>query len=124
MTGCNFDMFVFYTADSDRLQNGHVGEFRSNSQALFFCPGGATRMADELHKHLGEGPPDWLIRDITAGTASKETKSLSQKVRFAVPSLFQHGCLHSPYKKKTYVHKSNSFRFPAVSCHGFDHVRM
>ena len=40
---------------------------------------------------LGEGPPDWLIRDITAGTASAETKSASQRIRFAVPSLFQHG---------------------------------
>ena len=111
-------MFIFYTADTDRHQNGHEGEFRSNSQALFFCPGGAKRLADELQAHLGEGPPDWLIRDITAGMASEGTKTPPMTVRFAVPSLFQHGCLRSPYKKKTYVHKSNSFRFPAVNCHG------
>jgi hypothetical protein len=55
VTGCTFDMFVFYTADTDRHPNGHVGEFRSNSQALFFCPGGAKRLADALHKHLGGG---------------------------------------------------------------------
>jgi hypothetical protein len=55
VTGCTFDMFVFYTADTDQHPNGHVGEFRSNSQALFFCPGGAKRLADALHKHLGGG---------------------------------------------------------------------
>ena len=48
----------------------HLGDFRSNSQALFFCPGGATRLAEHLLTHIGQGPPDWLIRDITNGMPS------------------------------------------------------
>ena len=103
---CDFDMLSLYAAGWDSGEDGHVGAFSSGTQALFFCPGGARETARKLRERFGEAPPDWLVRDATRDA----------KVRFAVPSLFQHGCERSTLAEKEFRHASKTFRFPATKC--------
>ena len=71
------------------------------------CAGlGARDVARKLRESFGEAPPDWLVRDATRDA----------KVRFAVPSLFQHGCERSTLAEKEFRHASKTFRFPATKC--------
>jgi len=103
---CDFDVFSLYAAGWDSGEDGHVGAFESGTQALFFCAGGARKTATRLRERFGEAPPDWLIRDATRDA----------KVRFAVPSLFQHGCERSTLAEKEFRHASKTFRSPATKC--------
>ena len=103
---CDFDVFSLYAAGWDSGEDGHVGAFESGTQALFFCAGGARQTAKRLRERFGEAPPDWLIRDATRDA----------KVRFAVPSLFQHGCERSTLAEKEFRHTSKTFRSPATKC--------
>ena len=103
--GGDFDVFSLYAAGWDSGEDGHVGAFESGTQALFFARGRA-KTATRLRERFGEAPPDWLIRDATRDA----------KVRFAVPSLFQHGCERSTLAEKEFRHTSKTFRSPATKC--------
>ena len=64
---CEFDVFVLYAEGLVQVNDGERGRFAANTQAMLFCPGMATRFAEAMLDRLGDAPPDWLVRDISAG---------------------------------------------------------
>ena len=145
-TSCDFDMFVLYTEGKCQVKDGERGRFVANTQAMLFCPGMAARVAEALLDRLGDAPPDWLIRDISFGPVDDGDEPddgavgappRPHVVRFANPSLFQHGCERSTSREKGTLgasggdgarrrpetHRSKSFREPAIGCvrHGREH---
>ena len=59
-------MFVLYAEGVVQVGDGERGRFAANTQAMLFCPGMATRFAERMLDRLGDAPPDWLVRDISA----------------------------------------------------------
>ena len=132
---CEFDVFVLYAEGTTRVNDGERGRFAANTQAMLFCPGMATRFAELMLDRLGDAPPDWLVRDISAGQVDDGDEPddgavgappRAHVIRFANPPLFQHGCEHSTLREKNgeagantramSTHRSRSFREPAIGC--------
>ena len=132
---CEFDVFVLYAEGLVQVDDGERGRFAANTQAMLFCPGMATRFAELMLDRLGDAPPDWLVRDISASPVDDGdepddgavgTPPRAHVIRFANPPLFQHGCEHSTLREKAgeaganvramSTHRSRSFREPAIGC--------
>ena len=132
---CEFDVFVLYAEGTTRVNDGERGRFAANTQAMLFCPGMATRFAELMLDRLGDAPPDWLVRDISASPVDDGDEPddgavgappRAHVIRFANPPLFQHGCEHSTLREKSgeagantramSTHRSRSFREPAIGC--------
>ena len=132
---CEFDVFVLYAEGVVQVGDGERGRFAANTQAMLFCPGMATRFAELMLDRLGDAPPDWLVRDISASPVDDGdepddgavgTPPRAHVIRFANPPLFQHGCEHSTLREKAgepganaramSTHRSRSFREPAIGC--------
>ena len=114
---CDFDMFVAYRAGRDAQPAGHLGAFDGRTQAVLFCPGAAAgATAERVAARLGEGIEgiEEIVRDVARGRGGAPPR----RVRFANPSLFQHGCEDEGERGEEGRHRSATFADPARACLG------